>query len=191
MHMNAVWQSLFRRYQKFLRSNNIHRNFCTPELTNNAEKWRNTTEVSLFQKGTKLFWSWVNYVWLHLHSSQSKVKRLLWLCGYCVPNTYFSERNQVVITLSQLAKDASIVPSLKFILHVHRQAKCCSETFFWICFERILFTLRYLQLFVVAFIEQVQNIEKLKASVVEVVSCLATVKARIQERQSDIHIKPS
>ena len=58
-------------------------------------------------------------------------------------------------------------------------------------FERILFTLRRLQSFVVAFIEQVQNIEKSKASVVEVVSCFAAMKARIQERQSDVHIKPS
>jgi len=39
--------------------------------------------------------------------------------------------------------------------------------------------------------EQVQNIEKSKASIAEFVSCFATVKARIQERQSDIHIKPS
>ena len=46
--------------------------------------------------------------------------------------------------------------------------------------ERILYkTLRHMQSFVVAFIEQVQNIEKLKASIVEVVSCFATVKARI------------
>ena len=45
------------------------------------------------------------------------------------------------------------------------------------------------QSFVVAFIEQVHDIEKSKASVVEVVSCFATVKARIQERQSDV--KPS
>jgi len=44
---------------------------------------------------------------------------------------------------------------------------------------------------VVAFIEQVQNIDKSNASVVEVVSCFATDKARIQERQSDVHIKPS
>jgi len=49
--------------------------------------------------------------------------------------------------------------------------------------------LRHLQSFVVAFIKQVQNIEKSKASIVEVVSCFATVKARIQERQSDVHIK--
>jgi len=90
-------------------------------------------------------------------------KGLLWLCGYCVPNTYFSQRNQVAITLSQLAKDVSIAPSFKFILHVHRQANCCSETFVWKFSERILFnTLRHLQSFVVAFIEQVQNIEKSK-----------------------------
>jgi len=38
---------------------------------------------------TKLFWSWVNYLWLHLHSSQRRVKRLLWLCGYWAPETYF------------------------------------------------------------------------------------------------------
>jgi len=56
---------------------------------------------------------------------------------------------------------------------------------------RILFTLRHLQSFPVAFNEQIQNIEKSKASVVEVVSCFATVKARIQEKQSDVHIKPS
>ena len=31
--------------------------------------------------------------------------------------------------------------------------------------------------------------KKSKASVVEVVSCFATVKARIQEKQSDVHIK--
>jgi len=97
----------------------------------------------------------------------------------------------VAITLSQLAKDVSIVPSFKFIPYVHRQASCCSETFFWKFVERILFTLRQLQLFVVAFIEQVQNIEKSKASVVEVVSCFATVKTRIQKKKSDVHIKPS
>jgi len=39
---------------------------------------------------------------------------------------------------------------------------------------------------VVAFIEQVQNIEKSTASVVEVVSYFATMKVRIQERQSDL-----
>jgi len=44
---------------------------------------------------------------------------------------------------------------------------------------------------VVAFNEKVQNIEKSKPSIVEVVSCFATVKARIQERQSDVHILSS
>ena len=51
---------------------------------------------------------------------------------------------------------------------------------FFLIFERILFTLRHLQSFVVAFIEQVQNIEKSKASIVEVVSCFFTVKARFK-----------
>jgi len=54
------------------------------------KKERNMTEVSLFQKRIKLFWSWVNYVCLPLHSSQRRVKRLLWLCGYCVPKTCLS-----------------------------------------------------------------------------------------------------
>jgi len=58
-------------------------------------------------------------------------------------------------------------------------------------FERILFTLRHLQSFAVAFGEQVQNTEKSKASVVEVVSYFATMKTRIQQRQSDLHIKQS
>jgi len=96
----------------------------------------------------------------------------------------------LAITLSQLTKDASIVSSSKFIPHVHRPANCCSETFIWKFSERILFnTLRHLQTVVVAFIEQVQNIEKAKATFVEVVSSFATVKARIQKRQSDVHIK--
>jgi len=43
-----------------------------------------------------------------------------------------------------------------------------------------------LQPSLVAFTEQVQNIEKSKASIVEVVSCFATVKIRIQVRHSDI-----
>jgi len=58
-----------------------------------------------------------------------------------------------------------------------------SRNTFWKFFERILFILRHLQSFVVAFIEQVQNIEKSQTSVLEVLSCFATV---IQERQSDV-----
>jgi len=65
----------------------------------------------------------------------------------------------VAVALSQLAEDASVVPSVKFILHVHQQANCCSETFLWTFFERILLTLGHLQSFAVAFIEQVQNME--------------------------------
>jgi len=34
-----------------------------------------------FGKGL-IFLSWVNYVWLHLHSSQRRVKRLSRLCGF-------------------------------------------------------------------------------------------------------------
>ena len=56
---------------------------------------------------------------------------------------------------------------------------------------RNAFTLRHLQAFLVAFNDQVQNNERSKASIVEVVSCFATVEVRIQERQSDVHIKPS
>ena len=59
---------------------------------------------------------------------------ILWILS---TKTYFSQRNQVATTLLQLAKDASNVPSFKFILHVHQQASCCSETFFWKFFERI------------------------------------------------------
>jgi len=51
--------------------------------------------------------------------------------------------------------------------------------------------LRHLQSFLVAFNQHVQNIGKSKATLAELVSCFATVKARIQEKQSDVHIKPS
>jgi len=55
------------------------------------------------------------------------------------------------------------------------------KRFFWKFFQRTLFKrLRYLQSFLVAFNEKVQNIEMSKASFVEVVSCFATAKARIQ-----------
>ena len=143
---------------------------------------------------TKLFWSWMNYVSTCGCIStvrKRRVKRLFWLCGYLVPKTNFSYRNQMDNTISRLATDVSIVPSLKFIPHVNRQANCCSETFFLEFLERIRFTLRHLQSFLGAFIEQVQNIEKSKASVVKVVSCFATVKARMQEKQSEVHFKPS
>jgi len=132
-------------------------------------------------------WSAQTYVWLHLRSSQRRVKRLLWLCRNWVPKR-ISRSVTRWLSLSQPAKDASIVPSFKFRLHVHRQANCCSETCFWKSFGRIQFTLRHSQSFVVAFIEQVQNFEKSKASVFEVVQGFATVKARIQERRSDVHI---
>jgi len=39
------------------------------------------------------------------------------------------------------------------------------------------------------FSEQVQNAEKSQGSVIEVVSCFATVKATIRVKPSDIHIK--
>ena len=98
----------------------------------------------------------------------------------------------MTITLSRLATDASSVPSFKFILHVNSyKPTVVLKRSFWKFFERILLTLRHLQSFVVPFIEQVQNIEKSKASVVEVVSCFATVKAMIHERKSDVHIKSS
>jgi len=58
------------------------------------------------------------------------VKRLLWLCGYWVPKTYFSQLNQVAITLSSLAKDVLKVPGFTFMLQIHPQANCCSESFF-------------------------------------------------------------
>ena len=111
---------------------------------------------------TKLFWSWVNYLWLHLHSSEG---------GY-----HFFAACQGCFNCTQLPIHTAC-PSTSQLLFWN---------FFWKFFERYLFTLRHLQSFVVAFIEQVQNIEKSKASLVEVVSCFATVKARIQERQADV-----
>jgi len=43
-----------------------------------------------FRKGLNNFEVEWNYMWLHLHSSQKRVKKLLWLCGYWVPKCYFS-----------------------------------------------------------------------------------------------------
>jgi len=51
--------------------------------------------------------------------------------------------------------------------------------------------LRQLQTSVAVFNEQVQNIEKTKPSIVEIVSCHTTGKATIQERESDVRIKLS
>jgi len=41
------------------------------------------------------------------------------------------------------------------------------------------------------FYEQVKNIENSKASILEVISGMATVKSTTQDRKSDIHIKRS
>jgi len=91
--------------------------------------------------------------------------------------------------LSKFAKYASNVPSFTFILHVHRQANCCSKTFFWNSLSEP--HLRHLQSSVAVFNEQFQNIEKTKAQIVEVVSCRATAKTTIQERESDVRMKLS
>jgi len=76
-------------------------------------------------------------------------------------------------------------------LHIHTSCPSTSqvlfETIFWKLSERILFnTLRHLQSFLVAFIEQVQKIE-VKASVVEAVSCFATVKAQGCKRDNQMY----
>ena len=102
---------------------------------------------------------------------------------------YFSQRNQMAITLSQLAKNASNVPSFTFTLRVHRQTNCRSELFFWNPLSELC--LRYYDSCNHLWLlnnEQVQNIEKSKASIVVVVSCFATAQARIQVRQSEIYI---
>ena len=139
---------------------------------------------------TKFFWGWVNYVWLHLHSSQRRVKRLLSLCGYWVPKTYFFSVTRWLSLYRSLPSMLQLYPASNSYFMT---SQLLFWNVFWKFFERILFTLSHFQSYVVAFIfiEQDQNTEKSKASIVEVVSCFATVKARIQERQSDVHIKPS
>jgi len=88
----------------------------------------------------------------------------------------------VAITLSQLAKDALVVypASNSYFMSTDKPPvvlKCFFENFLSeFCFN----TLKHLQSCVVAFIEQIQNTEKSKASTVDVVSCFVIVKARIQ-----------
>jgi len=86
----------------------------------------------------------------------------------------------VTSILSDLGKDTSNVPSFTFLLHVLSIDKptVVLKRFFGSSLSDVC--LRHLQSFVVAFNGQVQNIEKSKASFVEVVSCFATVKARNQ-----------
>jgi len=76
--------------------------------------------------------------------------------------------NRWLLLYPSLPSDASNVPSVTFVFHVHRQANCCSEKFFRNSLSELcLKTLRQLQSFLVAFNEQVQNIEKSKAPFVE------------------------
>jgi len=96
----------------------------------------------------------------------------------------------VIITLSQLAKDASNVPAASHSSFISiNKPTVVLKRFFGNSLSDLC--LRHLQSFPVAVNEQVQNIKKSKASVVELVLCFATVKARIQQRQSDVHSKPS
>jgi len=89
----------------------------------------------------------------------------------------------------------SIYPSLPTQLDIHTSCPSTSQLLFYNVFffgnSLSDLCLRHLQAFVVASNEQVQNIEKSKALTVEVVLCFDTVKARVQERQSDVHFKPS
>jgi len=86
----------------------------------------------------------------------------------------------VAITLSQLATDVSIVcpASNSYFMSIDKPAVVLKRFF-----GNSLSEFGLTHLSVVAFLEHVQSIEKSKASVVEVVPCFATVKARIQERQ--------
>jgi len=80
---------------------------------------------------------------------------------------------------------------LGFSTAVHMRMHYYFSTFFpsidqvFLEIQRTLFnTSRHLHSFVFAFNEQVQNIEKSKAATAEVIPCFATVKARIQVKQS-------
>jgi len=107
-------------------------------------------------------------------------------CGHWVPKTFFSQRNQVAYHFIAACQGCFNCTQLQ--IHTPSTSQLLFwNVFFWKFFERILSTLRHL----LAFIEQVQNIDKSNASFVEVASCFATEKARIQERQSNVHIKPS
>jgi len=134
MHMNVVWQSSCSRYKKIIRATNIHRNFWTPELISNAEIWRNTTEVSLFQRRTKWSWSWVNYVWLHLHSSQRRMKRLLWLCGYGAPKLISLSVTRWLSLYRSLPRMLQLYTQLQY----HTSCPSTSQQLFWNIFLEIL-----------------------------------------------------
>ena len=76
-------------------------------------------------------------------------------------------------------------------MSIKKPAVVLKRFFFKLSERTLLNTLRHLQSLVFAFNEQVQSIEKSKASFVEGASCFATVKARIKQKQSDMQIKPS
>jgi len=85
-------------------------------------------------------------------NSQKSVKRLLWLCGYWVPKTYCSQRNQVAITLFSLPRMLQVYPAC---LHFHTSCPSTRQLLFWNAFwkfsERTLFKiLRHLRSFLVA-----------------------------------------
>ena len=154
-------------------------------LKNHARSYHRVGLIS--GKHGKVFWSWVNYVWLHLHSSQRTVKRLLWLVDI---------EYQKYISRS-VTRWLSLYRSLPRMLQLYPASNSyfmTSRLLFWNIFLEILWAnsvhIKYFQSYVDAFIEQDQNTENSKASIAEVVSCFATVKARIQVRQSDVHIKP-
>jgi len=126
---------------------------------------------------------------LHLHTSQRRVKD----CCDLEDIAYHT------LISRSIARWLSLCPGLSRMLQmqatqlrIHASCPSTSQFLLWNVFWKFSseLCLRHLRSFVVAFNEQVQNIGKSKASIVEVASCFATVKARIQERQSDVHVKP-
>jgi len=107
----------------------------------NEKKWRNTSEVPLFQKRTKWFWSWVNYVWLHLHSSLKRVIRLLWLC------VYYENQKQIIshsVTrwlwlYSSLPRMLQMYPNSHSNFMSIDKPNVVLKRFFWKFSERTLF----------------------------------------------------
>jgi len=100
---------------------------------NNAKKWRNMTEVLIFNKRTKLFWSWVNYMWFYLHSSQKNDKNIVTLWRLCAKNLFLvaSPGGYYFIAAFQGCFNCTQ-------LQIHASCQSSSQLLFWNVFLEIL-----------------------------------------------------
>jgi len=139
----------------------------------------------------KCFWSWVNYVWSHLHSSKKRAKTVV---------TIWILRSKTILTAHPCGYHFTVAcqgcfkctASYSYFMSIHNPTVVLKRNFLEILWATSVwhyntFKCNYLWLLLM------RNFRILRSHKHQLLklSYFATVKRRIQGIQFDIHIKPS